>query len=175
MGKFLKKIFLVDLFRGLWVTFRNQNPKYIYTEQYPAERPQVAERFRGAPRLNVNPENGETLCIACNLCALACPENLIVVGAERDEVTKRKELTYFTYDLSRCMFCGLCEDACPVDALELTQDFEIASYTREGLIWDLQMLEEGPRPTVHVRAVHVRKEDCTMAYIIAEPCIGTKD
>ena len=40
----LKKIFLVDLFQGLWVTFRNQNPKYIYTEQYPAERPKVAER-----------------------------------------------------------------------------------------------------------------------------------
>ncbi len=40
MGKFLRTIFLVDLFQGLWVTFRNQNPKYIYTEQYPAERPQ---------------------------------------------------------------------------------------------------------------------------------------
>jgi NADH-quinone oxidoreductase subunit I len=49
--------------------------------------------------------------------------------------------------LSRCMFCGLCEDACPVDALELTQDFELASYTRQGGIWDRQMLEEGPRPT----------------------------
>jgi len=45
------------------------------------------------------------------------------------------------------MFCGLCEDACPVDALELTQDFELASYTREGAIWDRQMLEEGPHPT----------------------------
>jgi NADH-quinone oxidoreductase subunit I len=49
--------------------------------------------------------------------------------------------------LSRCMFRGLCEDACPVDALELTQDFELASYTRRGGIWDRQMLEEGPRPT----------------------------
>jgi NADH-quinone oxidoreductase subunit I len=45
------------------------------------------------------------------------------------------------------MFCGLCEDACPVDALELTQDFEMASYTREGTILDRQMLEEGPHPT----------------------------
>ena len=35
----------------------------------------------------------------------------------------------------------------PVDALELTQDFELASYTREGAIWDRQMLEEGPKPT----------------------------
>src|SRR5262249_8829300 len=42
MGGLLNKILLVDLFQGLWVTFRNQNPKYIYTEQYPAERPKVA-------------------------------------------------------------------------------------------------------------------------------------
>ena len=132
---------------GLGVTFRYQPTKNIVTEQYPAERPKIAERYRGAPRLNNNPETGETLCIACNLCAVACPENLIVVSSERNEKTRRKELTDFTYDTSRCMFCGLCEDACPVDALELTQDFELATYNREGQIWDRQMLEEGPRPT----------------------------
>jgi NADH-quinone oxidoreductase subunit I len=147
MRKLLRKIFLVDLIEGLRVTFRYQQPKYICTEQYPSQRPKVAERFRGAPRLNTNPETGETLCIACNLCALACPEKLIVVSSQRHQQTRRKELTTFTYDLSRCMFCGLCEDACPVDALELTQDFELAAYSREGAIWDRQMLEEGPRPT----------------------------
>jgi NADH-quinone oxidoreductase subunit I len=146
MRRILRRIFLVDLLEGLWVTFRYQRPKLIVTEQYPLERPKVAERYRGAPRLNNNPETGETLCIACNLCALACPEALIVVGSERNEQTRRKELTTFTYDTSRCMFCGLCEDACPVDALELTQDFELASYTREGAIWDRKMLEEGPHP-----------------------------
>ncbi len=147
MRKLLRSVFLVDLIQGLKVTFGYQRPKYIATEQYPAQRPKVAERFRGAPRLNNNPETNETLCIGCNLCALACPERLIVVGTERNEQTRRKELTTFTYDLSRCLFCGLCEDACPVDALELTQDFELASYTRDGQIWDRQMLEEGPRPT----------------------------
>jgi NADH-quinone oxidoreductase subunit I len=147
MRKFLRTVFLVDLLEGLWVTFRYQPPRNIVTEQYPAERPKVAERFRGAPRLNNNPETGETLCIACNLCALACPENLIVVSSQRNEKTRRKELTDFTYDTSRCMFCGLCEDACPVDALELTQDFEMASYTRSGAIWDRRMLEEGPQTT----------------------------
>lgn len=145
MKKWLRKIFLLDLLEGLGVTFRNQKPSLIYTEQYPLERPHVAERFRGAPRLNIHPESGETLCISCNLCAVVCPENLIVVGFVRDE-KNRKQLTTFTYDTSRCMFCGLCEDACPVDALELTQDFELASYTREGQIWDRQTLEEGPRP-----------------------------
>jgi NADH-quinone oxidoreductase subunit I len=49
------------------------------------------------------------------------------------------------------MFCGLCEDACPVDALELTQDFELASYTREGAIWNREMLEKGPQPTQYKR------------------------
>ena len=62
MGGFLEKFLLVDLFQALWVTFRNQNPKYIYTEQYPTERPRIAERFRGAPRLNINPDTNETLC-----------------------------------------------------------------------------------------------------------------
>jgi NADH-quinone oxidoreductase subunit I len=77
---------------------------------------------------------------------------LIVVGWERAGGSSgKKTLTDFTYDTSRCMFCGLCEDACPTDALELTQDYELASYSREGAIWDRQMLEEGPHPTRYTR------------------------
>src|SRR5260370_27966504 len=112
MDGLLKKIFLLDLFQGLWVTFRNQNPKYIYTEQYPTEMPKVAERYRGAPRLNINPDTNETLCISCNLCALACPENLIVVSSVRYEQTHRKDLTRFTYNLSPCMFYRLSVGDC---------------------------------------------------------------
>ena len=151
MKSALRKLFMVDLLKGLSVTFKAQDPARIYTEQYPLQRPQVAERYRGAPRLNVNPETQETLCIACDLCAVACPEHLIIVGAERNPQTRRKELTTFTYDLSRCMFCGLCEDACPTDALELTQDFELANYSRENAIWDRTTLEQGPQPTKYTK------------------------
>ena len=147
----LKQLFLVDLLQGLWRTFSYQPASKSYTEQYPQERPIVAERYRGAPRLNKNPDTHESLCIACNLCALGCPENLIVVGWARDEASRRKVLTTFTYDLSRCMFCGCCEDACPTDCLELTQDFEMAYFTREGAIWDRHMLEEGPTPVRYTR------------------------
>ena len=147
----IRKILMVDLIKGLSVTFRYQRPKHIYTEQYPLERPQIAERYRGLHRLNVDPETGESLCIACNLCALACPEKLIKVGSERDPASGRKKMTTYTVDLSRCMFCGLCEDACSTDAIELTQDFEFALYSREGLVLDREQLERGPQPTVYQR------------------------
>ncbi len=150
-SQFFRRMLLVDLFKGLAVTFRNQHPREIYTEQYPMQRPKIAERYRGLHRLNVNPETGETLCIACNVCALACPEKLIKVNSERDPATGRKKLTTYTVDLSRCMFCGLCEDACSTDAIELTQDYEIALYSRDGLILDRERLEKGPEPTVYVK------------------------
>jgi NADH-quinone oxidoreductase subunit I len=139
----IRKAFLVDLAEGLGVTFRSQNPKKICTEQYPAERPKIAERYRGAPSLRRNPETGETKCNACGACALACPENLIVVTSRRNEQTKKKELIEFLFDTSRCMFCGLCEEACPSEALDLTPGFEIATYSREGQIWTRAELEHG--------------------------------
>jgi NADH-quinone oxidoreductase subunit I len=161
LGQIIRRLFLLDLFKGLAVTFKYNaralyeprdggNPNQaIYTEQYPLERPRVSERFRGAPRLNLDPETGGTLCIACDLCALACPVDCIEVGSIRREVrdgqkvNKKKVLTSFIFDTSRCMFCNLCAEACPTDCLELTQSFELAVYHRSGFRWDREMLEKG--------------------------------
>ncbi len=142
----LRKLLLVDLIKGLKVTFNYQAPSEAITEQYPLERPQIAERYRGQPRLRKKEGTGESECIVCNLCALACPEKLIVVKGERNPVTKRKEPVAWTYDLSRCMFCGLCAEACSTDALELTQDYEMALYTRDGMVLDQKALEDGHTP-----------------------------
>ena len=154
MMEFLKTIFMIDIIKGLIITgpyvFRR-----TYTEQYPTQRPRIADRYRGAPRLNKDPETGETLCISCNLCALACPEDLIVVTSERDAKSSRKVLQEFTFDLSRCLFCGLCQEACPVNAIELTQYFELAAYDKDGSKWNKFKLENGPTaipglsPTMH--------------------------
>src|SRR5829696_593906 len=121
-GGILRRLFLLDLFKGLAVTFKYNlrslyekrdggNPNQaLYTEQYPLEAARVSERFRGAPRLNLDPETGGTLCIACDLCALACPVDCIEVGSIRREVrdgekvNKKKVLTSFYFDTSRCMF-----------------------------------------------------------------------
>ena len=127
--------------------------KGIYTEQYPKVRPEVAPRFHGAPRLNMDPETHDTLCIACNLCALACPEDCIDVIPMDVEVVvagkprRKKVLDEFIFDTSRCMFCALCQEACPTYCLELTQDFELATYSRAGFVWNREMLEQG-RETV---------------------------
>ena len=148
--KALSRYLLVDLVKGLRVTFKQQAPREIITEQYPKVRPVVGERFRGAPRLNIDPDSGESLCIACNLCAVVYPENCIEVGWETREVVasgranqKSKVLTTFLFDTSRCLFCNLCAEACPTYCLELTQDFELAAYTRKDFIWDREMLEQG--------------------------------
>src|SRR5260370_7455681 len=96
---FLKKLFLVDLIKGMMLTFSHQRPSKNYTEQYPKARPKIAERFRGAPRLNNDPDTGETLCIACNLCALACPDHFIEFGCEPTQ-PGNKPLTTTPFDLS---------------------------------------------------------------------------
>ena len=76
----LKRFFMIDLIKGMGLTLGfnigaltdrdSVAGKGIYTEQYPKVRPDVAPRFHGAPRLNMDPETHDTLCIACNLCAL---------------------------------------------------------------------------------------------------------
>ncbi len=146
----LKKIFLIDLFKGLFVTFRHQNPDDLVTEQYPRERPVISDRFRGQPRL-LKDANGKPLCTACGACALACPEKLIKVGSLRDPETKKKVLTEFDYDMSRCMFSGLCEEACPSGALKLSQEYELALYSREGMELDRKRLEDGTQRKVYER------------------------
>lgn len=161
IGETIRRLFLIDLIKGLAVTMRYNvralfEPRdggdplqAIYTEQYPRERPKIGERWRGAPRLNNDPDTGESLCIACNLCALVCPVDVIGVESANREVMdgekkkKKKVLTTFVFDTSRCMFCGLCQEACPTDCLELTQDFELAVESRAGLVWDREMLEKG--------------------------------
>jgi len=151
LSPLIRKILLVDLIKGLKVTFNYQKPSEAVTEQYPLERPVVYERYRGLPRLKVDPESNASMCIVCNLCALACPEQLIVVKGERNPATKRKEPVSWTYDLSRCMFCGLCAEACSTDALELTQDYEMALYTREGMVLDQAALERGQEPVKYAK------------------------
>jgi NADH-quinone oxidoreductase chain I len=100
-------------------------------------------RYRGRIVLTRDPD-GEERCVACNLCAVACPVGCISLQkAEKDDGRWYPE--FFRINFSRCIFCGLCEEACPTTAIQLTPDFELAEYKRQDLVYEKEdLLISGP-------------------------------
>lgn len=136
----------IGVVRGLKVVLSEMIQTYTrgaFTVEYPEERPAIAERFRG--RLlwlyDVDPETGEKVprCTACLACARACPHGVISMETERREDRKRV-VTRFDVDLGLCMYCGLCVEACNFYALRMSQEFELATYDRASLVWDMEKL-----------------------------------
>ena len=131
---------IYSIVKGLIVTFVNLFRKKV-TLQYPEVRWELPEGYRGLPALPVDPETGQDLCIGCGACARACPTQLITVEAHMGE-DKKRVVDAFVMNISLCMFCGLCAEACPVDALRMSKNFELSSFTREDLIYDRKRLNE---------------------------------
>jgi NADH-quinone oxidoreductase subunit I len=59
---------------------------------------------------------------------------------------KKKKLDKYMYDLGSCTFCQLCVSNCPTDAIEFSNDFEQAVFTREKLVKQLNYLPEKEEP-----------------------------
>jgi NADH-quinone oxidoreductase subunit I len=117
----------------------------FFTVQYPEERLRMFPRFHGLLVQARDPETGDYKCTACKACERACPHGVIVVEGERnpDRESKKKMLvTRFTWDAGRCLFCGLCVEACNFDALRWSQDYELASYRRDTLVYDFERMLE---------------------------------
>ena len=113
------------------------------TLSYPEEAVYSAPRFRGRIILTRDPD-GDERCVACNLCAVACPVGCISLQkAEREDGRWYPE--FFRINFSRCIFCGLCEEACPTTAIQLTPDFEMGEYRRQDLVYEKEdLLISGP-------------------------------
>ena len=142
-----------DSLKGLGVTLRQVFRKPI-TQQYPDYKRPVYPRFRGRHRLHRH-ENGLEKCVGCSLCAAACPSDCIrVVPAENDPSDRasagERYARVYEINMSRCIFCGYCELACPFDAITLGNEFEIAEYSRDDLIYTKDMLLEPPIKQVPV-------------------------
>ena len=104
-------------------------------------------RFRGALMQLRDAETGEPKCTACGLCVRACPNNVLEVEGEGKG--KARRATAFSYKLSRCLFCRLCVEACTFKAIEMSHEYELASYSSD-LVWDLdKMLALGDKYGVH--------------------------
>ncbi len=140
-----KQFYLPAVAGGLAVTLRNMivnlfNRKGMPTIEYPEERRDYGHRFRGRHYLKKRP-SGEPRCVACMMCATACPADCIyIVGAEHPDPEIEKYPVRFDIDGLRCIMCGYCVDACPEDAIAMTKEYEWASYDREDFIWDKEYL-----------------------------------
>jgi NADH-quinone oxidoreductase subunit I len=132
---------MLSLAKGLWLVFRHAFQRRV-TVQYPEQRPYLAPRWRG--RIILSRINGQERCVACYLCAVACPVGCIALQATEDE-TGRRYPEFFRINFSRCIFCGFCEEACPTYAIQLTPDFEMGEYRRENLVYEKEdLLIDGP-------------------------------
>lgn len=125
-----------ELIRGFSLTLRQMFTKPI-TIQYPEERREPAERYRGLHALRRRPEDGAERCISCCLCARICPTGCIRLVTSGEE---KKVIDIYDVDLGHCLFCGLCEEVCPVEAVVLTRRYEASYYRREETILNKQDL-----------------------------------
>jgi NADH-quinone oxidoreductase subunit I len=125
------------LLRALWVVFKH-GFRRRFTVQYPEERPPKAPRLRGRIVLTRDPDGGER-CVACYLCAVACPVDCIALQATQDP-TGRRYPEFFRINFSRCIFCGFCEEACPTYAIQLTPDYEMSEYQRDKMLYEKEDL-----------------------------------
>jgi NADH-quinone oxidoreductase subunit I len=123
--------------KTMWIIFLHMF-RHRVTIQYPDEKPDIPPRWRGRIILSRDPD-GEERCVACYLCAAACPVDCIALQATEDEHGRRYP-DFFRINFSRCIFCGYCEEACPTDAIQLIPDFEMGEYDRKNLVYEKEDL-----------------------------------
>ncbi len=136
---------IASLLKGMQITGKEFITPKI-TEKYPENRNEVKvpERFRAILTLKYD-EEGRHKCIGCGICQRNCPNGTITLTTKMVETAdgkKKRKLDEYIYDLGSCTFCQLCVSTCPQDALDFSNDFEQAVFTREKLIKKLNYLPE---------------------------------
>jgi Ni,Fe-hydrogenase III small subunit/ferredoxin len=94
------------------------------TMRYPAgPPPELPARFRGLPQVD------RAKCESdCHACADACPTQAITINGKAK------------VDLGRCLFCTDCTRACPTGAISHSNDYRLATDTREALVMEDNIL-----------------------------------
>ncbi|TAK31329.1 MAG: 4Fe-4S dicluster domain-containing protein [Chloroflexota bacterium] len=106
------------------------------TTAYP-EKPED-RACRGRP--SIDPER----CDCTGACASVCPSEAITLGQTAQHAWR------WQLDLARCVYCGLCAEVCPNGALIMTNEFELATRTRDDLIVGVTHADRGQRATLAV-------------------------
>lgn len=133
--------YLWPILKGMLVSGKHLFKKPV-TFNYPEQKPRISERFRGEHRLTKD-ENGNMKCVACYMCATACPALCITIEAQaappewegRDKIPK-----VFEIDMLKCIYCGFCVEACPKEAIEMTNKIPKVYDNRQAFIYGIDKL-----------------------------------
>jgi NADH-quinone oxidoreductase subunit I len=132
---------------GMKITLKYCFQKTV-TVQYPEQKLSFAPRYRGIHEFELNK------CIACDLCAKACPVDCIYIdksGPRRidkqtglvDETDpKNGKLLRFAIDYSKCLFCALCTEPCPTACIHMGKLHDLSCYSRDDAVVEFAELDK---------------------------------
>jgi NADH-quinone oxidoreductase subunit I len=148
---------------GHWETFKillkSLFGRKAVTVEFPEKKRATSGRYRGIHILTQR-QDGSPKCVACYMCATACPAECIHIEAgERPEATIEKYPTRFEIDLLRCVYCGFCVDACPEEAIMMSRENDLVGTSREELIIDRDRLMDRGKLAEYGRGYHPDAQD----------------
>jgi NADH-quinone oxidoreductase subunit I len=146
-SSFKDRLYLPAIYEGCKVTFKHffknlNDSNAVDTLEYPEEQPSdITSRYRGLHRLTHRADDS-VACVACFMCATACPADCIFIEAtERDDNKDEKMPSAFAIDTLECVFCGFCVEACPCDAIRMdTGIFSLTGVSREDFVLNKEQL-----------------------------------
>jgi NADH-quinone oxidoreductase subunit I len=144
-----ERLYLPEIVRALATTF-GVIFKKKFTRQYPEEPLPKTAVTRGQPRLVMLEDNESLACVSCGLCEAACPAYAITIDGQETDRFIEREPKRFEIDMLRCILCGFCEEACPKDAIFMSDELELADFSRAALIYDIDKLKR-PRAALEKR------------------------
>ena len=143
-----ESLYLPAIFIGFRLTIKHFwrnlfGSRDVVTINYPEEKREVSERWRGRHRLTRR-ENGFLSCVACYMCETVCPSKCIHIEAgEHPDLSVEKYPVVFNIDELRCVFCGLCVEACPKDAIRMdTGVISMAHTSRHSFDFTRDLLRD---------------------------------
>lgn len=136
---------------GMWITLQKFFSKKD-TVQYPEEKTPMTPRFRGGV-IDLDAKK----CIACGLCAMACPNDAIKLTTEKAENGK-KQLSAYLYQAGYCLYCNMCMEACPTKAITWDKHYDVSTYHRHTLNYDCLARAARTEPPAAPQADNTVKE-----------------
>ena len=137
------KASILEVPRGFWSLLTSMRVtltqffKPVVTVPYPRKTLPIPARYRGHIVLTSDPETGRPFCTACKLCERACPSDCILVDGVKLAGEKKKSVTEFKLDFTKCSLCGACVEVCPFDAIRFYKNYNLASTSKEDYVFDL--------------------------------------